>query len=520
MSLSQKLKSSVTNSFKMYGYMLRKDAAEKMCDVLVLMPENERKTYLEKILATLQNQEMRSPMIGAQEIQAVLDECEKEGEQTKGLLQVFDAFSLPKYTYSTEFKKFFKRESGENEKTFGKADHKVQVFLDRYWLLHQRTSRHKLFTPPATGIRQTGSRKYELRNVDFLLGCTSKLKEIIVLGMVTKIHEGKLHLEDPTGVVEMDLRETKFQSGLFTENTFVLAEGWYEDEVFHVTALGFPPLEPAQNTKSYYGNVNFFSPGQLPCPKTLLKLRQAESEEAGMIVFLSDVYLDQAKTLEGLEILLKGFDNCPPACFVMCGRFCSAHGFSHLPKLQEGLINLSQIIARFPNVEQESQFVFVPSMDDYGMNKMLPRPSLPSFITQEFCKKVPKATFTTNPCRIQYFTQEIVVYRDDLMRKMCKNSLRCPTKDLAANLTKTVLSQSFLSPLPIHINPIFWRHSQALQIYPMPDLLVLCDPSAPTFETKHVGCTNINPGSFSCGDFNFKVYCAASRSVEDSKIEF
>ena len=39
------------------------------------------------------------------------------------------------------------------------------------------------------GIRKAETRKYQLRNVEFLLGCTSKLKEIIVLGMIAKIHE-------------------------------------------------------------------------------------------------------------------------------------------------------------------------------------------------------------------------------------------------------------------------------------------------------------------------------------------
>lgn len=39
-----------------------------------------------------------------------------------------------------------------------------------------------------------------------------------------------------------------FHTGLFTENCFVLAEGWYED-VFHVNAFGFPPPEPAKVTR-------------------------------------------------------------------------------------------------------------------------------------------------------------------------------------------------------------------------------------------------------------------------------
>ena len=32
----------------------------------------------------------------------------------------------------------------------------------------------------------------------------------------------------------------------------------YEDAVFHVTAMGFPPAELAANSRAYFGNVNFF----------------------------------------------------------------------------------------------------------------------------------------------------------------------------------------------------------------------------------------------------------------------
>ena len=51
--------------------------------------------------------------------------------------------------------------------------------------------------------------------------------------------------------------------------------------------------------------------------------------------------------------MLKGFDNYPPACFVFCGRFCSAYGSSHLPKLKQGLSDLSNIITKFPNITEE-----------------------------------------------------------------------------------------------------------------------------------------------------------------------
>lgn len=40
-----------------------------------------------------------------------------------------------------------------------------------------------------------------------------------------------------------------FHTGLFTEFSFVLAEGSYEDGIFHVNAFGFPPPELAKTTR-------------------------------------------------------------------------------------------------------------------------------------------------------------------------------------------------------------------------------------------------------------------------------
>ena len=100
-----------------------------------------------------------------------------------------------------------------------------------------------------------------------------------------------------------------------------------------------------------------------------------------------------------------------------------------------------------------TRLVFVPSSDDLGLGRILPRPPLPNLITEDFQRKIPNAIFTSNPCRlvenqiytdakaelevfrcsdrIQYCTQEIVVYREDIVKKMCRNSIRCPSTDIS-----------------------------------------------------------------------------------------
>ena len=45
---------------------------------------------------------------------------------------------------------------------------------------------------------------------------SSKLGELIVLGMLSQLKHGKYFLEDPTGFVELDLSKTVYHSGIFT----------------------------------------------------------------------------------------------------------------------------------------------------------------------------------------------------------------------------------------------------------------------------------------------------------------
>lgn len=63
------------------------------------------------------------------------------------------------------------------------------------------------------------------------------------------------------------------------------------------------------------------------------------------------------------------------------------------------------------------------------------RPPLP-FQLFELMKNVPNCSFASNPCRIQYTNQEIVVMRYDLVEKMCRNSIHMPsiTADIAEHV--------------------------------------------------------------------------------------
>ena len=41
-------------------------------------------------------------------------------------------------------------------------------------------------------------------------------------------------------------------------------------------------------------------------------------------------------------------------------------------------------------------------------------------------KKIPKCHFASNPCRIQFGSRQIVVFREDLLQKMIRNAIKMP----------------------------------------------------------------------------------------------
>lgn len=58
---------------------------------------------------------------------------------------------------------------------------------------------------------------------------------------------------------------------------------------------------------------------------------------------------------------------------------------------------------------------------------------MPACLVESLQKKVPKAEFVTNPCRMQYCTQEIVLFREDIIMKMCRNCVRYPSDGAITN---------------------------------------------------------------------------------------
>ena len=150
---------------------------------------------------------------------------------------------------------------------------------------------------------------------------------------------------------------------------------------------------------------------------------------------------------------------------------------------------------------------------------ILPRNSLPTVITEPFKNKVPSSTFTSDPCRIKFYSQELLFHRDDICSKLRQYSRRPSNteKSVYEHAAKTILCQGHLCPLPLHVAPIDWNYDHALRMYPLPNVLILGDKaSAYTITCKSTQVAN--PGCFA-SDFTFYSYDPSIKELELCALE-
>ncbi|KAG8201544.1 hypothetical protein JTE90_011219 [Oedothorax gibbosus] len=510
----------------MQGFTLRSEALRYLEEKLEPLSLAERQETIESIIENISKQDLKTPLIEKNTVDSVLQNLQSSSNDDGVLFKVFEAFDLIRYTYNIDTKKFLLWSSLHNKvpALHGNPVSKAHMLIEKYRTIHQRTARHRLFAPPAITISSHQDSSYSLKAVEHLLGSSSRESNVIVLGMLTQLKEGQFYLEDPTGVVRLNLSKAVYKGGLFTENCVVLAEGYYEERIFYITAIGFPPPEPADITLSHFPNLCPMPYAAINSHRLSENLKRAEQENSeAMFVFVSDVWLDQLKVMQKLHVLFAGYSMMPPTAFVLIGNFLSLPIVgSHSKTFEECISNLGTLISEFPTLMEKSQFIFVPGPNDPGLPHILPRPAIPPSFLGDFRKKVPKAIFTSNPCRIQYCSQDIVVFREDIISKMCRNSIYTPWEheekvDIPNLFVKTVIANGHLLPLPLNVAPIYWEYDHSLWLYPLPDVVVCADKYDP-YTVTSTNSIFFNPGSLPRSNFSFKVYFPASKQVEDSEI--
>ncbi|KAJ2499953.1 DNA-directed DNA polymerase epsilon, subunit B [Coemansia sp. RSA 1972] len=437
------------------------------------------------------------------------------GADQSSVFSVISAFDVPPLWYDPSTKTF--THPFEKSEILSSAEAKASLFRQRYDLIKQRVLRNENFTP----VLFSNDRRFRtLSTIDSLQGREGE--RFLLLGMLAQLEEGKLFLEDRAGSIELDVTSVgKRAHGLFTESSFVLVDGCVEDGMFRVDEIGLPPPEARDVTRNAFPNVNLF--GGSPSLRTDAQLREIEVATDNGMVILSDVWLDQPATMRALRVLFDGFSHSePPIAFIFIGDFSSrpfVAGSGDTTQYRDNMTALGQLISEFPSIARSSHFVFVPGANDPWGSGALPKPRIAEYFTSKLESRVSHVTFTTNPCRIKYCAHEIVVFREDLLKRIRRNCVLEPEEgtDVAKHLVRTIIDQGHLCPLPQRIRPVYWAYDHAMRMYPVPDVLVLAD-RFDAYSVNYEKCHSVNPGSFSDGEFSFFMYYPVSRTSQYSKI--
>jgi len=548
-----KARRKISRAFKMRGLSIQASALDAILNVLRRELPESFDSMLHNILdnvkdrlSTLNSSHPQSQLIVTKTLLSdVVSEMSRDvRDVTEEALQLLDAMDTPRLHYNS-LKKQFRLMSKDMEKEgrsmLGGPSHKVDMMLQRYTLVQQRILRQGLFrqsneTTTSFSSNDGKVSSHKITPVESLLGCNEKR---MLLGMIVQVEEGQYYLEDHTAQVPLDLSHAEIHTnGFITETCIVLVEGEMVDGTLHVNGIGHPPPESRLDAIDTIGLQNSDMFHAIPTLSELYKLRMLENKlgEEGMFVIISDLHLDKPQTLSKLESLFEGFHEMMPLpVFVFMGNFtskpvsASKDGHQTIMQYYDDLAN---VISQFPNIAKNGRIIFIPGPNDPGMGGIMPRPPIPNYFTGSLKAKVRHAFFASNPCRIRYFSKELVFCRHDIVNNFRRNCIIAPVdvggdcsdssplsgkNQLVKHAVKTMLDQCHLCPLSLATCPIFWQYDHALRLYPLPDAVIVGDRVDQYYE-NYAECDVINPGSFT-GDFSFVVYRPVGEVTSDDKVK-
>ena len=450
----------VNEEFKMMGLSTRGDAMAAVVDFLERCDDPH--AALSQMLDELDAKALSTSIVDLRCAEEVIHAVDKlngtgafaapDGTGTAALLDdedgitIVDAFDMPRYGYDTQRKVFHENVSKEKTINAG-AESKIELYRERFHLLQQRVARHRMFVKPAFNAGGAAAQRTycELTPLTGLLGHSVGTK--YVMGCLSQLEDDRFFLEDLTWQIQVDVSNAATSSGLYTENCIVVAEGEVRkaDGVLEVRALGFPPAESREDTRNATNFIDFIGAGRLR-PKDIERMVEEEAASTSdMFVVLSDVWLDRDSTFTRLRTVFEGFDSLDaiPSMFVLMGDFSSKpFGPTHFGFVEysKGFDKLAELVREFPRLRQEARWVIVPGPGDPGVTSALPRPPLMPSLTNALRDALPRVTFTSNPARVRYRSQDLVFLREDLQSRMRRNCILPPAdiEDTPADRAKMV----------------------------------------------------------------------------------
>eukprot|EP00798_Chlamydomonas_sp_ICE-L_P003761 gene3761-13821_t len=519
----------------------------------------------------LQDDTTHSGVITSDSIELAIAQLQGSSQAAE-MVAVINAYEVPKISYDPVGRKLYADHQQRTLLAGAEAKHKL--YTDRLYLIHQRMRRNRMFQQGNQIMKgATNIPTAHLSDLQSLKGIVGEARISAVLldisnaettaGFFTEncvvIAEGELGHDGVFHARALGFPPTQYVARpcLVGENCVVIAEGELgHDGVFHARALGFPPTEARSELPLAAQKLNFFGGAPLAGDELMMVEMEEMSHSEDRVIMLANVWLDKKEVMDDLNTVFQGYsgsDRVPPM-FVLMGNFHSRASSAATPsgsdsidflEMRDHFNSLAALIDLHPSIKENSRFVFVPGPGDPGLGCILPQAPLPAFFTGELRKTLPNAVFASNPCRLRYFSQEIVLFRYDALKRLRRRCIVPPKMEgsraggssqadtqgasdqdtaggsavseedemfghLALTLLQQshlcplplLLQQSHLCPLPLLLQPIFWEADHALHLYPVPHAVMIADTSAQS-EFTHEGCKVFNPGSFSSNQDNF-----------------
>lgn len=194
--------------------------------------------------------------------------------------------------------------------------------------------------------------------------------------------------------------------------------------------------------------------------------------------------------------------------------------------------SLAAIISLFPLLVRRSRFAFMPGPGDVSGCGALPLAPLPACLTRPLRTLLPTSVWLSNPGRIRWCAQDVVLFRADVGGRLRRACVRPPTdapapgpgepplcggQAMVACVAATLLQQGHLSPLPLPQHPVFWQADHTLWLHPQPHALIIADRGAAHAVVGFEDVACCSPGCFG-EDGAFAIYRPNERIFELSVV--
>jgi hypothetical protein len=455
---------------------------------------------------------------------------------------------------------------------FSNAVDKPKTFLNHFMLLKE----FLLMNPYFRTKFQPNNEGIEVTTLSSLQG---NKEECFVLGLLSFNESKKIQLQDNYKIVNLDVSEAEWGKGYYTQGSIVLAQGYYKNDCLKAKVICHPP--PVENNytfnekfeKDYFGaitkafiketekvhdnktgadrpeetfllnfvnkdistskflypkkieshihlnmenfNLSKSNPNQTIIDRHFENAKELLSEE--FLIVISNPDLNNPNILTAIEKIITSYTESIPFMIVFMGNFVSEKSYGTYKTYQTCFENLDKVIRKNDTIVKNTYIVIIPGPDEFSLFSGFPKhPVLDTFIAP--MKKKLNLINATNPARFTILGKEVVFFRDNLNKKLSKNSfVKCTDNTKNTEFyVHTVLCQGNLAPVDHNITSRIWHLAQSLSILPLPDILVLSDVVM-EFNSK-VGKTNvINPGNFT-KDFSFYTIYPVKGEAEPCKI--